>query len=329
MGFLSTDADALSWAALHFAFDGHVLIQARPWGRTFRLHGSGETAYLKLCAVERPIEPVLVPLLGACFPGQVPVVRAADAQRGTLLSGEFAGTVIDAASTVEDVVDLARCYGRLQGRARQIPQLLAALPFVPLSGLIRALLEFLEPGSLEGARHWLSGSEAAILHRIVSTKTDVLMRLVANAERLPATINHCDLHFGNVARTAEGTLILFDWSDAVAGPAGMSLSSLFGSCLELSACAHDLANDRGPGRDDLLARGLDAYATALSREGYAIRPEILFSLPASALLGLIRNTVDTSLFRTEEPASRAFLGDLVGNSLEDVVATLEAYEREG
>ena len=81
-----------------------------------------------------------------------------------------------------------------------------------------------------GARDVLGDSQASRYHELFTARRTLLEKSIRRAGVLPLTVNHCDLRPQNTAFSKDGTCLIFDWDEVVAGPAGLSLHNSFGGC---------------------------------------------------------------------------------------------------
>jgi hypothetical protein len=166
---------------------------------------------LKLCAPVQAFEPRLTAALHRRWPGRVVEVLAHDEERGWLLLAD-GGTPVGAFGNVEDAWAAALpLYAELQrGEAAHAAEhveggvtdrRLAVLPALYDDMLSRELP--LEPEEIEALR------------RIAPAFAE---RCAALADSVPETLEHSDLHIGNVYANA-GRILFLDWGDtAVSHP---------------------------------------------------------------------------------------------------------------
>ena len=195
------------------------LVRLRPWGVVLRAPSAEGTVYLKGTAPNTAFEAGLYALLSEQVPDRVLHPIALDVEAGWLLlpdGGPVLSEQHEGDALLEHLVGVARQYGHLQ---------------VDLSGRVDDLLAIgvadMRPAAME-ARF---DEALAVAQRCVadggSDRADALesvARLQATfaawCERLAAapgvpTIDHNDLHGGNVFLTGGGEARFFDWGDAV------------------------------------------------------------------------------------------------------------------
>lgn len=258
-------ADALGWATDQLAAHGlepdgepeqpHV----RVWSTAFRfpLRGGG-TAWLKAPGAGSAHEPALSAALGRWVPGSVLVPLAVDPDRRLLLLPDGGGRVRTTGSDTAAWASLLAAYAELQvelvGRADQLLALgVPDLRPAALPGLVADLLDDedaqrtgqpdgLDPDVRERVRADLPGY-AAVCREL--------------ADGVPATVQHDDLHDGNVF-AADGRYRFFDWGDASVAHPFLSLLVALRSASDVLAV---------PAGSPALRRLRDAYLEPWSAFG--------------------------------------------------------------
>lgn len=168
-----------------------------PWSTVWRIPWRGGTAWLKHCRPVQAHEPALTAALAARWPDRLPELLGWDEARSLLLLGD-AGTPVRAFGDAEDAwLAALPLYAELQqGESAHADEHLAAgVPDQRLETL-RAALERLGEPRLAGFGRRLEELCAQLT--------------------LPPTLQHDDLHGGNVF-AANGRISILDWGDAVVG----------------------------------------------------------------------------------------------------------------
>jgi Phosphotransferase enzyme family len=144
--------------------------------------------------------------LASRWPDRVPEVVAADPERSWLLLRD-AGTRLRESGEVERFVRALELYGELQrDEAARVDELLAlGLPDVRLPVVAAAYEPFLEDD------HGLELGEVARLRGLAGRFRELCAEL--DAFGVPASIQHDDLHDGNVF-VRDGRVAIFDWGDS-------------------------------------------------------------------------------------------------------------------
>ncbi|MBL8288047.1 MAG: phytanoyl-CoA dioxygenase family protein [Rubrivivax sp.] len=288
----ASHTQALRWAAGRIAAERVEPIAHSGWSSTYCLAGPGGKAYLKLLPqVQRHQIPATL-AVARRFRAQVPAVIDCDPAEGWLLVTDHQGVEADSGA---DYAKAAQAYGRLQGRALQDRRLLAHFEVVDLDRLWPQLREFLarplaaqvRPGEPVGGAYFMGPEDAARYLRLLERRAERLQSLVAKARTLPPTLDHGDLNDGNLAIRPDGKPVFIDWDDAIVGPAGMSLHSLFSGCVLPIMQLQRLAEGQPP-TDATVAERLLAYMKGLESAGYAERATLLEALPGSICAGVLR-----------------------------------------
>jgi hypothetical protein len=203
--------DVQSWLAAHGVEPSGPLetIHERPWSTVLRVPTADGELYLKQ---EQPLQAYEVPLsvaLASRWPDRVPEVVAADTDRSWLLLRDGGTRVADS----EHYAVFARAlalYGELQiGEAAHVDELLG---FGLRDLRLPVVVDLYEP----------------FFERDYGLEPDEVARLLAHGPRyrelcaeleqlrLPASIQHDDLHEWNVFERG-GRVAIYDWGDSSVG----------------------------------------------------------------------------------------------------------------
>ncbi|MEU7866919.1 phosphotransferase [Dactylosporangium sp. NPDC049140] len=237
--------------------------RVRPWGTVMRAETDGGAVWLKLPAASTAFEVALYPLLHRLAPVHVLEPLAADPALGRLLlpdggptlrdrPAEFAAALpryAELQRALAPAVDDMLAIGMTDMRPERLPQrfdeILDAVGTVP---------------EVRGRRAWFADIAAALAE-----------------SRVPASIDHADLHPGNVF--ADGGRC-YDWGDSVVGhPFGSMLVAL--------------------GPDD---RARDAYLEAFT--DLAPRAELLEDLRRARIAGNVIRALTWQRAIAADPATR-------------------------
>lgn len=190
-------------------------VRSRPWGAVWRADTAQGAVFLKQPAAATVFEVALYDVLVRVVPDHVLHPIASDIERGWLLLPD-GGPVLDeqhaGQAMLEWLPDVARQYGQLQvDLAPQVDELLALGVADMRPG--RMLERFDE--ALTAARPATSEQTAGLarLAALRSRFDDWCGRLAASPGG--ASLDHNDLHGGNVFLDSCGGARLFDWGDAV------------------------------------------------------------------------------------------------------------------
>ena len=204
--------------------------QERTWSIStlIRADTARGSFFFKAVPVVFASEPALTRELSRRHPGLVPEVAALDVDRRWLLLPDFGGTTLEEDGDVTALADALRTYARLQiewiGRSGDLLRL--GCPDRRLDSLERELdraladTDALLPGRPEG----LSPAEIEAVPALRDRLRAACERL--RAHELPPTLEHGDLHPGNIVETGAGVLF-YDWSDGCLSVPFFSLVPLF------------------------------------------------------------------------------------------------------
>ena len=216
---------ALRWAMERLT--GPVEVQPmkqRPWATTWRLQDAERVAYLKASSVRTRYEVPLMTTLARVAPSQIPAVLAAEPESGWLLLAD-AGATLNDQPTLNDRpnsgFDLAAWltmlprFGQLQRAVAPVcTELIAAgVPDERPERFGAVLAELLSGSTQLGG---LTSGERQALDGIGSRSQAALDELAELG--IPASIQHGDLHGGNVSvgvsvGTGSGEPRFFDFGD--------------------------------------------------------------------------------------------------------------------
>lgn len=188
---------------------GLALAHARPWSTTWRLDFSpAPPLWLKVDRTGRNTEARVLDVLGGACPGSVPILLASDERLNAILLRD-AGVVHEELS-FERWRRALRLYAGVQAEVQ------------PHVGALRqARVPDLSPSRLPGeyeevvvravATGVLSDREMEVYLSRTSDIAGWVEELAVDG--MPSTIQHDDLHPGNVAESATG-MSLLDWADS-------------------------------------------------------------------------------------------------------------------
>ncbi len=273
----------VAWCAAHLASHGAQIngateeVRANAWSTVWRIPTTAGPHYFKACAPSMVAEAALLPLLAAHAPDLLPPVLAVDVQAGWLLlgdGGELLRPVIKADRNLRHWRKVLQAYAALQRslshecagllRVGARDRTLAALP--ALYADLLADTPTLRIGETDG----LTPEEHARLLALSPRFAADCAALAAVG--IPASIDHSDLHDGNILFRA-GRYVLIDWGDACVGHPFMTLPVTLRSIayhLELDAADPTLADLR----DGYLAAWRDYGTLAELRAAFALAQRI-------------------------------------------------------
>lgn len=316
MGQPNNDRAALRWAGTVFPYTDSRLVSRRPWSTIYEMKGDATgQAFLK---IDHGVgeEAAVLTRVAVAAPAHAPAIIAADSQRGWLLLQDHCGLPV-APDDYACLLRAIKVYAAIQASLAEKPASLAGLRHgAPASALLDSLLQFLsaeDRGAEE--RSFVSQDLAQSMFGRLHAQRSVLLRLMAGADLLPLTINHNDLHHGNLALRPDGTLVLCDWSDALVGPAGMSLGIFGGPLAQVIQWSQDAGSQSG---------GLRlAYATALAEKGYASSLDLQAALGGAALRGVVERVVAFAAFaNVRDPRLRRLIRWSVEGGLQEIRGVL-------
>jgi hypothetical protein len=315
--------EAAAWAGNAVWFEDAVLMTDRPWAQTWRLEYASSRFYLKLLPESQALALDAMPLLQKQFPGVVPEVLAIDRPRGWLLLADHGGKTPRSGMDESVRVQLLETYARLQAEASGNNQLIEALPTLNPTELLARFLDYLNPAvsktNCVGADFYLGESEAQSFYQRLMRQAENLAQQLSLYGEMPQTINHCDLRRSNMALAADGQVMIYDWDEAVAAPAGMSLHNFFSGCSQVTKLLSAAGGAVGSRASSRKIRRMNSYVGRLVRHGYADAETIRLSLPASVCAGVLRYLQSYSAFPRDDSKYRQVVGNIHRDRLNDLV----------
>ena len=293
--FISEEA-ALSWASQHFSFTNHRTIRDYPWSTIFELNGSAETGFLKLVPLRQLQVLKNHSVLSRHFQSIIPGTIAINEELGVQLFRHHGGIELASATSAIQRKKLLTTYAEMQTDARENPEILSSLPRFHLNDIVTNFLEFLKPDKENAIRSdapvkaefFLGSEESREYYDVFLARKDLLDDFLKDAALLPPTLNHCDLRPENAAESNDGSSIIYDWDDALIGPAGLSLHAFFGSCFRITQFLD--ADFSGIQDEDFHTEKqlFNDYIAELNNQGYAASEILQKALPASACAGAMQ-----------------------------------------
>ena len=229
---------ALAWAHEQIAAHGATVLgrdepRLRPWSITLRLRTSQGPVWFKANPPGSRFEPALTSTLSQWVPEQVLTPLAIDAEEGWSLlpdGGTVLREALDAQADLGVWEELLRQYAVLQRAvAPHVPELLRVgvpdLRASELPGRFDQLATAAPTRAQVGAAGGISAEQYAMLAAARPRLIDWCAQLAASP--VPATLDHSDLHEGQVFMADNGRFVFFDWGDAAIGHPFTSLLVVF------------------------------------------------------------------------------------------------------
>jgi hypothetical protein len=249
-------------------------LHVRPWSTVMRVPTDGGDVFFKANAVELRYEASLVALLSAKRPDCVPSLLAADLERGWMLMDDAGTTLREIVQRDRDLtpwLDVLPLYAGLQREVAPCAEdfVLRGVPDRRLEILGPLFERFLDTADLprEERRRY-----AALVPRVHELCAELA------AYRVPETIQHDDLHDGQVF-VRDGRFRFLDWGDACVSHPFFSLSVTLEGVLAWGLDDVQGSVDVRPYRDAYLApyaqdfdrRDLETAAGIAMRLGWICR----------------------------------------------------------
>jgi len=297
----------------------------RPWAKTYRLTRDGCSRFLKDLPPIQAQAISAMPLLSARFPKIVPQTVAVDETRGLILLEDHGGTDMECRPGLERKQLILETYAGLQAEAAECDDLVSTLPRIDLGTLVPQLLTFLDPKGTRPAafgpalaKDYFDEDRCSYYFELFGARAAQLAALIGAADQLPVTINHCDLPAGNAAVRQNGELIIYDWDEAVAGPAGMSLHNFFSGCAIPCEMLLYPSTSKGSQRDDY-RKLIGSYLRTLATNRYCSPAALNEGIPGAVCAGVIQYLLNYARFLPQDASDRDDIADIMRSRLNDLL----------
>lgn len=317
---------ALNWAHKSFPFQSHEFVTNHPWAVMVRLMGTDSSAYLKILPETLTSAKPSLGKISEVLAPHVPTLICSDTTAGFFLYQDHGAADLDRKPGHGVVREILTTYAELQTKAAQSPDLINLLPPIAIELQFDRFMEFLgaaDPDasrktSLVTASHFLKPETVERYRQIFSSVADEFRKFLSLQNDVPTTINHCDLRAKNIARKPDGSLVIFDWDDAVSGPPGLSLHAMFsGSARPYAALKTDPQALNGEMRQDRLLLG--AYLHALCDTSPYERDKVVADLPAVICAGVFQYILNFGDYPVESRGQRDTIGKNIRRRLSDLM----------
>jgi aminoglycoside/choline kinase family phosphotransferase len=309
---LTSQAIALDWANRHRPFEHWETVSVKPWSRVYHLTGRRGDTYLKLLPHGMVGEIDVLQAFDGSGCRSIPQAVAQDSDLGLLLMEDHGGKA-EGGVGVKEQTKAVRAYVDLQVKSMSLQPQLSTLPRFQADGLVRQIDALVgEEGEALLVR-CLPLGEAISMARALSS-SEASIRVAASLPNpLPLLLEHGDLHPGNLAFRPDGSVVIFDWADALWAPAGFSIPFLVGG----ATAAIRQMRARGPGL-------CWTYLAALSDTGYATRSELELTMRGNMVAGVIHAIVGFAALRAVDDRAMPFIGRQVQGAVNDLLAAVRS-----
>ena len=314
----------VGWSAAQMASRGELItgdaeqVRMNAWSTVLRIPTTAGQRYLKACAPAMAAEAALLPLLAAHAPELLPPVLAIDRQTGWLLlgdGGDLLRPILKADRNLDHWRRVLAAYAALQRSL--IPACTTMLSLgvrdrtlATLPALYATLLTD-RPALLIGDREGLTAEEHGRLLALSPRFAADCATLAAVG--IPASIDHSDLHDGNIL-LRDGRYVIIDWGDACVGHPFMTLP------VTLRSIAYHLEIDA---TDPTLADLRDGYLAAWSDYAPLAELRTAFTL-AQRICTVNRALTWREALLHAPPEMRTANADAVPGWLQEYLAAVEA-----
>ena len=321
---------ALEWASGVVEYNSSHRLTNHPWAKTYALEGEGMTSYLKIVPADGAGARRALNKIAGTFTNSVPEMIDSDLAQGFFLFRDFDGQPIEGWPNASIRKSILSAYGQIQEQAIDQTWLKQDLPNIRCADQFEAFMKFLDGGvdrpaaapSLDGAvtASYFLGRKAAQQYRnMFSAVAPLFERFLQRGDALPSTINHCDLRTKNVASRADGSLIIYDWDNAVCAPPGLSLHALFSGCERILAALWNLENHSSSDRIRRDRQAIEGYVDALCASKWYRSEKLLEALPSVACAGVIHYLMGFADYPVESRSLRRTIGKNMSRRFSDLL----------
>ncbi|MGB1257702.1 MAG: phytanoyl-CoA dioxygenase family protein [Thiolinea sp.] len=316
---LSSDSNFISWLNSFSEVSSVRVVNALPWREDCLLETGNGIVYLRRTTPERMPGLKLNENISRYFEKCFPTVLSSSEDFNAILVQEQDAIVFGDKPSEKQRLKLIQNYASLQLASQNISRLSAEVESLDLDTLLVSLLDFLNPeyeysnGGVNAGFYMHDVREARGYHAAISSRVDLIQRILSDAARLPSVLNHCHLDPMGVYEKHDGTIVIDHWEHARMGPAGLSLPKVFGSCSSVLKLL--MENDRDSHDGKLLCNYLDA----LSNNHYADMPLLAAGIPAAAFAGVMNQLVSLSTVGIRDFDYCKTIAGLIRDGIEDLV----------
>lgn len=309
----------VQWALEHFQADEVQCIRDLAWSKVFVLSNKEQQAFLKVVPDKQRTALRASTLVAQQFPEHIPQIIAYNDELAAQLTMDHQGRTIQGSYAEKE--QLLNLYAQIQSKAAKQPEFLAQLPSIDPATLMNQFAEFINPNGYLRHSHQLDlvsflGKEVTQnYYTLFQNRLHQLNHFIQQVQGLPTTLNHGDLRCGNVAKTASGKLVIFDWDEVTTGVAGLSLHSLFDGCSTIYKLLHFPLQEEQAEQKQLL----DVYLHTLQKSAYTSHKELKQVIAAAACLGVVQYIVSFSHYPTISEQQRQAITFNIQYALEDLL----------
>ncbi|MGJ8560297.1 MAG: phytanoyl-CoA dioxygenase family protein [Litorimonas sp.] len=324
---LVMDQGINDWVSAKFPDAKLSLVVEHPWAKTWRLRCDDQTYFLKHISTDGRVKTSSAIKIAKSFSDVVPSIVEASPELSVLAVKDHDGKELK--SRTDNMAVVLPTYAHLQAKAIVSGFKPGTLPKIQINTLYDALLDFLNCEKASNtqksvcASKFLGSSSARRFHQLFKTLRPILEAYLQQADRLPKTINHCDLRPPNMAKRKDGSIAIFDWDDACWGPAGLSLHAQFSGCVRPHVALNADLSQEHP-RSVLKDRdNLDAYIAPFADQGIMAAEEMRPHLSWAIVAGALYYVVNFKYYETPKSATRKVIGKNITKRLNSVLDVMD------
>lgn len=318
-----SDEEINNWVQQAFPHESSQLVADHPWSKVFRLQGQEQAAFLKLVPHNGVDVITKTKAIHRQYAFVTPSVIASNVDYKAIILKEHRSIPVGLNSSEQQLHRLLTTYATIQAETiESISELQPFVPRVDVDNLVQDLLDFLdteiERDNTVGAAYFMDDDkEAKGYFMALAGRKALLENFLAESEELPLTLNHCDLHTDNVSEKPDGSMLIYDWDDAMLGPAGMSLHRLFQGTSTIAKLLkfHWTVDENIQLFDPLL----NAYCGTLVEHEYCDVDTIRKALPSAVCAGSIQSLLAYANYPLEDFEYKKNVSEIIRNRIEDIV----------
>lgn len=322
LNLVGREHSAIIWAHDYVSFNEYDVASKHPWGTVLRLKGDGANIYLKILPEAKYERANSIQILASEFKSTVPAVLASDSEAGFILFEDHKGVELPNSLSFEQKLEVIKTYSEIQRRTIDKSDVLSEFPSFTCMKIWKDFTTFLNLDETDYSNlkidYFIGDIDARRYLEFFRENGERFRGLFNNADRLPQTLNHCDLRGKNLACRSDGRLSIFDWDDAIAGPPGLSLHNLFSGCRRpLLVLDHKTISEVKLSQKKSDKTLIDSYIAELCNGPFE-QQNLQEGLKGSILAGVLYYVTGFSNYQVESESLRNTIGTNIRKRLDDL-----------
>lgn len=305
----------------------YQVVHRYPWSKVIKLICSDGVYYLKILPFFNVTEPKIIQGLYNQHPHCIPEVIAVDVPQGLFITKAYSHHRNLSKRRVNKIrEELLELYLDIQLKSSEDKKLVGRLPKVPdINSLIGQLERFLignkyhseDRKKLYLASYWIGKKKSRDCLKKIEKHRGMLEDLGQMMVHFPYVLCHGDLHIGNTGMSAQGGLIIGDWSDAIYANFGFSLSNLVGGCRNI-----DLITKKQLG-DETSTQLIERYCNRITEFLRIPIGDVYSMVSMASFMGSVWGVIFFSKYGTRNSKLFESISEQITCGLDDIISYLE------